>query len=274
MHAVVGSAWVWRRNGLTRDRTAEPSSRDQVIMRVRGHGKIHFRCTADNRTGLATITVNVYSAVCYDHLYIHSSIPLQPRSILCPHGVPSAHIFDQTPSHRGFYASRCGNNVSSLICLALLLANSRRVFLLFPPRDHQPQPSLHHRLISHPFVGRHNFPSTLDTKTTGIALHAVNAFCLLAFLPSPYCTLEIHERVHFGNRPSLMQMNGPTHKDLLERTVVLMFSQSVILRAPGGDDPIVWCLMLFSDTKLRPVLRTVRSLGRVTGKEPTYCIQT
>ena len=33
---------------LTRDRTAEPLSRDQILRRERGQGNIHFPCPADH----------------------------------------------------------------------------------------------------------------------------------------------------------------------------------------------------------------------------------
>ena len=42
------TALVWRNNGLTRDRTAEPVSRDQILRRERGQGKIHFPCSTDH----------------------------------------------------------------------------------------------------------------------------------------------------------------------------------------------------------------------------------
>ena len=35
-------------NFLTRDGTAEPVSRDQILRRERGQGNIHFPCSADN----------------------------------------------------------------------------------------------------------------------------------------------------------------------------------------------------------------------------------
>ena len=41
---------------LTRDGTAEPASRDQIIRCGRGQEKIHFPCSADHeKVGLATI---------------------------------------------------------------------------------------------------------------------------------------------------------------------------------------------------------------------------
>ena len=36
------SAWAWRMSGLTRDGTAEPVSRDQILRRERGQGKFIF----------------------------------------------------------------------------------------------------------------------------------------------------------------------------------------------------------------------------------------
>ena len=39
------SAWVWRMIGLTRDRTAKPNSRDQILRRERGQGKFRFPCS-------------------------------------------------------------------------------------------------------------------------------------------------------------------------------------------------------------------------------------
>ena len=39
---------VWRMSRLTRDGTAEPVSRDQILRREQGHGGIHFSCSADH----------------------------------------------------------------------------------------------------------------------------------------------------------------------------------------------------------------------------------
>ena len=56
---------------LTRDGTAEPVSRDQIILRhVRGQGNIHFPCSADNEQDWQPYPVDPYSAVCDDHTYI------------------------------------------------------------------------------------------------------------------------------------------------------------------------------------------------------------
>ena len=55
---------------LTRDGTAEPVSRDQILRHARGQGKIHFPCSADHEQDWQPYLVTLYSAVCDDHTYI------------------------------------------------------------------------------------------------------------------------------------------------------------------------------------------------------------
>ena len=43
---ALDSAWSMEMNKLTRDGTAEPVSRDQILKRERGQGIIHFPCSA------------------------------------------------------------------------------------------------------------------------------------------------------------------------------------------------------------------------------------
>ena len=57
---------------LTRDGTAEPVSRDQILRHVRGQGKIPFPCSADHGQDWQPYPVDPYSAICDDHTYIHT----------------------------------------------------------------------------------------------------------------------------------------------------------------------------------------------------------
>ena len=57
---------------LTREGTAEPVSRDQVLRRVRGQGNIHFNCSADHEQDRQPYSVDPYSAICDDHTFIHT----------------------------------------------------------------------------------------------------------------------------------------------------------------------------------------------------------
>ena len=60
---------------LTRDGTAEPVSRDQILRHARGQGNVHFPCSADHEQDWQPYRVDPYSAICDDHTYIHTYIP-------------------------------------------------------------------------------------------------------------------------------------------------------------------------------------------------------
>ena len=56
---------------LTRDGTAEPVSRDQILRHARGQGNIHSPCSADHEQDWQPYPVDPYSAIiCDDHTYI------------------------------------------------------------------------------------------------------------------------------------------------------------------------------------------------------------
>ena len=57
---------------LTRDGTAEPVSRDQILRHARGQGNVHFPCSADHEQDWQPYPVDQYSAICDDHTYIHT----------------------------------------------------------------------------------------------------------------------------------------------------------------------------------------------------------
>ena len=56
---------------LTRDGTAEPVSRDQILRHARGQGNIHFPYSADHEQDWQPCPVDPYSAICDDHTYIY-----------------------------------------------------------------------------------------------------------------------------------------------------------------------------------------------------------
>ena len=47
---------------MTRDRTAEPVSRDHIVGRERGHGEAYFPCLADHERKWQPYPVDLYSA--------------------------------------------------------------------------------------------------------------------------------------------------------------------------------------------------------------------
>ena len=57
---------------MTRDGTAKAVSRDQILRRERGQGKLHFPCSTDNEQDWKPYPVDQYSAESGDHTYIHT----------------------------------------------------------------------------------------------------------------------------------------------------------------------------------------------------------
>ena len=70
---------------LTRDGTAEPVSRDQILRHARGQGNVHFPCSADHEQDWQPYPVDPYSAICDDHTYIHTYLDRpRPARTKCP----------------------------------------------------------------------------------------------------------------------------------------------------------------------------------------------
>ena len=61
---------------MTRDGTAEPVSRDQILRRERGQGNsgFHFPCSADHEQDWQPYPVDPYSYYMCDHTYILQGI--------------------------------------------------------------------------------------------------------------------------------------------------------------------------------------------------------
>ena len=64
-------ARIWRVSKLTRDGTAEPVSRDQILRRERGHGNINFLCSGDHEQDWEPYPVDSYSCYMCDHTIQH-----------------------------------------------------------------------------------------------------------------------------------------------------------------------------------------------------------
>ena len=65
---------------LTRDGTAEPVSRDQILRRERGQGNIYFPCSADREQDWQSYPVDPYYAIC-DRQYIHTYILIVQNTV-------------------------------------------------------------------------------------------------------------------------------------------------------------------------------------------------
>ena len=88
---------------LTRDGTAEPVSRDQIVRRERGRVHINFPCSADHKQGSQPYPLNPHCCYMCDHTYIHTK--LIAASIFYPASegsiyVSSYHVQARRPHHR------------------------------------------------------------------------------------------------------------------------------------------------------------------------------
>ena len=63
---------------LTRDGTAEPVSRDQILGHVRGQGGIDFPCSADHEQDWQPCPVDPYSAIYVMTIHIHIYTHTEP----------------------------------------------------------------------------------------------------------------------------------------------------------------------------------------------------
>ena len=105
--AIPDLPWVWRMSRLTRHGTAEPVSRDQILRRERGQGKVHFPRSADHEQNWQPYPVNPYSAICDDHTCIHTYIDHGDNLHTCIHAYIHTYIHtyvhtlhpERAPSH-------------------------------------------------------------------------------------------------------------------------------------------------------------------------------
>ena len=78
---------------LTRDGTAEPVSRDQILGHVLGQGNTHFPCSADHEHDWQTYPVDPHSAICDTiHTYILYTYILLIVQWMCPIQYNTVHM--------------------------------------------------------------------------------------------------------------------------------------------------------------------------------------
>ena len=98
---------------LTRDGTAEPVSRDQILRHARGQGNVHFPYSADHEQDWQPYPVDPYSAICDDHTYIHTYTGYHTNPTCCNVAilpvVTKGSIFLFLPGSRPWFStvSRC-----------------------------------------------------------------------------------------------------------------------------------------------------------------------
>ena len=63
---------------LTREGTAEPISRDQILRRERGQGNIQFPCLAEHEQDEQPYPVDPYACYMCHHTRVHTLTPVAP----------------------------------------------------------------------------------------------------------------------------------------------------------------------------------------------------
>ena len=115
-------------SGLTRDGTAEPNSRDQILRRERGQGKFRFPCSADHKKDWQPYPVDVQSAESDDHTHTHMVRVLLILST-CGELGPDVHALIQELAHRRVnYSSELHSEESRRLAEGTEVARLRRRF--------------------------------------------------------------------------------------------------------------------------------------------------
>ena len=114
--------------------------------------------------------------------------------------IPTTRQLGQWVSLRKTLRFRVRLQLSQSRCLSLLLAMSSRVFLFFPPRGHEPPPTLRDRL--NPNLYRHRFPIARNAKRPDVALYTVGPFFLLPTPSSTHCALKVSEHDSLWQPPA------------------------------------------------------------------------
>ena len=96
---------------LTRDGTAEPVSRDQILRRERGQGDINFPCSADHVQDYQPYPVDPYSCYMCDHTHIHCAHLFFVVTQLAPLFVIACPDFQTFPAKRRKHLRRVRKNV-------------------------------------------------------------------------------------------------------------------------------------------------------------------
>ena len=79
---------------------------------------------------------------------------------------------------------------------------SGRVFLFFPPRGHEPPPTLRDRLNPYLSLWRHRFLVLHYAERPDVALYAIGPLVLLPTPSSPHCALKVSEHDSLWQPPA------------------------------------------------------------------------
>ena len=123
--------------------------------------------------------------------------------------IPTTRRLGQWVSLRKTLNFRVRLQPSQSRCLSILLAMSDRVFLFFPPRGHEPPPSLRDPLNPDLSFLRHRFPIPRYAKRPDVALYTVGPLFLLPTPFSPHCAPKVSKHASLWQPPAAHSEEGP-----------------------------------------------------------------
>ena len=125
---------------------------------------------------------------------------------------------------------------------------SLSVYLLFPPHDHEPPPTLRDGLNPHHSLQRRRFPSPREAGRPDVALCTFSPLFLLPAPSSPHCTLKVSEHDSLW-QPLLARSDERPHPRTSSRaqgslkTLTPGYLKGTVVRG----HPMVWPLALSAD---------------------------
>ena len=147
--------------------------------------------------------------------------------------------------------------LSQFRCVSLLLAMSDRAFLFFPPRGHEPPPTLRDRLRPNLSLSRHRFPIPRYAKRPDDALHKVGpALFPLPTPSSPHCALKVSEHDSLWQRPAAHSEERPRpQKSSRAQRCLNPLAPGYLKGTVVRGHPVVWSPALRpDDAKQDPVV--------------------
>ena len=125
---------------------------------------------------------------------------------------------------------------------------SSRVYLFFPPRGHEPLPTLRDRLNSPLSLKRRRFPAPRYAKRPDVALDAIGSLFLLPTPSSPYCTLKVSEKVSLRQPPAAYSEERPrSQKSSRSQRRLNALTPGYLKGTVVRSHPMVWSLGLCPD---------------------------
>ena len=155
---------------------------------------------------------------------------------------------DQWVSLRRILRFRVRLQLSQSRCLSLLLAMFGRIFLFFPPRDHEPPPPFRDRLNPDLSLYRHRVPVPRYAKRPDVALYTVGPLFLLPTPSSPHCALKVSEHDSLWQPPAAYSEELPRpQKSSRAQRCLNALAPGYLKGAVVRGHPVVWSLALRPD---------------------------